>query len=193
MTTATFVPEVVVFNPVSLPSGGEQFTNQSNTDTLRTGADWGGGRLVAGVGGGSGRFGDLIISDNQVRNFYTSELPSELRIKLVRNIRGADQARFMFGNNALNILYKVPNNATALDIPIRTIVPNLVYAATGREVTLVMVDGRILLRDGKLLTADEAAVRQAAQFQASALAQRVAADPVHEGMALLEPMAAGML
>ncbi|MCY3004165.1 MAG: hypothetical protein NTV21_20410 [Planctomycetota bacterium] len=115
----TFVPEVVVFNPVSLPTGGEQFTNQSNTDTLRTGADWGGGRLVAGVGGGSGRFGDLIITDNQVRTFYTSELPSELRIRFVRNIRGADQARLMFGNNALNIVYKVPANATALDIPIR--------------------------------------------------------------------------
>ena len=85
------------------------------------------------------------------------------------------------------------NLLPTLEAPIRNIVPNLVYAATGREVTLVMVDGRILLRDGKLLTADEDAVRHEAQFQASALAQRVAADPVHEGMALLEPMAAGML
>ena len=85
------------------------------------------------------------------------------------------------------------NLLPTLETPIRNIVPNLVYAATGREVTLVMVDGRILLRNGKLLTADEEAVRQEAQFQASALAQRVAADPVHEGMALLEPMAAGML
>ncbi len=88
--------------------------------------------------------------------------------------------------NELNLL-------PTLEAPIRNIVPNLVYAATGREVTLVMVDGRILLRNGKLLTADEKAVRQEAQFQASALAQRVAADPVHQDMALLEPMAAGML
>lgn len=85
------------------------------------------------------------------------------------------------------------NLLPTLEAPIRNIVPNLVYAATGREVTLVMVDGRILLRNGKLLTADEEAVRQEAQFQANALAARVAADPVHEGMALLEPMAAGML
>jgi len=85
------------------------------------------------------------------------------------------------------------NLLPTLEAPIRNIVPNLVYAATGREVTLVMVDGRILLRDGQLLTADEEAVRQEAQTQASALAQRVAADPVHQGMALLEPMAAGML
>ena len=88
--------------------------------------------------------------------------------------------------NELNLL-------PTLETPIRNIVPNLVYAATGREVTLVMVDGRILLRNGKLLTADEEAVRHEAQFQASALAQRVAVDPVHERMALLEPMAAGML
>lgn len=85
------------------------------------------------------------------------------------------------------------NLLPTLEAPIRNIVPNLVYAATGREVTLVMVDGRILLHNGKLLTADEEAVRQEAQFQANALAARVAADPVHEGMALLEPMAAGML
>jgi 5-methylthioadenosine/S-adenosylhomocysteine deaminase len=49
---------------------------------------------------------------------------------------------------ALNLL-------PTLDAPIRNIAPNLVYAANGSEVTLVMVAGRVLLRDGKLLTADE--------------------------------------
>ena len=33
------------------------------------------------------------------------------------------------------------------DEPVRTIVPNLVYAGTGREVRTVMVDGQILMRD----------------------------------------------
>jgi 5-methylthioadenosine/S-adenosylhomocysteine deaminase len=80
-----------------------------------------------------------------------------------------------------------------LEAPIRNIVPNLVYAGTGREVTLVMVDGRVLVRDGKILTADEAFVRAEAQTQATALAQRVAADPIHKGMVLLGPMAQGLL
>ena len=85
------------------------------------------------------------------------------------------------------------NLLPTLEAPIRNIVPNLVYAATGREVTLVMVDGQVLVRNGQVLTADESAVRAEAQAQAADVARRVAADPVHKGMALLEPMAQGML
>ena len=50
-----------------------------------------------------------------------------------------------------------------------------------------------MVRDGEVLVADEAAVRAEAQVQAEAVARRVAADPVHEGMALLEAMEAGQL
>jgi 5-methylthioadenosine/S-adenosylhomocysteine deaminase len=85
------------------------------------------------------------------------------------------------------------NLMPVLEAPIRNIVPNLVYAASGREVTLVMVDGQVLVRAGKIRTADEAAVREEAQMQANEIARRVAADPVHLRMALLEPMAQGML
>ena len=44
-----------------------------------------------------------------------------------------------------------------------------------------MVAGKVLVRDGEVLTADEAAVRAEAQVQAEAVAQRVAADPAHKG------------
>ncbi|MBL7161975.1 MAG: amidohydrolase family protein [Anaerolineales bacterium] len=86
-----------------------------------------------------------------------------------------------------------PNLSPVLDAPIRNIVPNLVYAASGYEVKTVMVAGRILVRDGQVLTADETAVRAEAQSQAEAAAQRVAADPVHKDMALLAAMQAGQL
>jgi 5-methylthioadenosine/S-adenosylhomocysteine deaminase len=86
-----------------------------------------------------------------------------------------------------------PNLSPVLDSPIRNIVPNLVYAATGREVRLVMVAGQVLVRDGVVQTADEATIRATAQERALALAHRVAADPVHKGLALLEPMARGYL
>jgi hypothetical protein len=56
-----------------------------------------------------------------------------------------------------------------------------------------MVGGKVLVRDGVVLTADEEAVRAEAQAQAEAVARRVAADPVHTGMALLEAMEAGWL
>ena len=85
------------------------------------------------------------------------------------------------------------NLSPVLEAPVRNIVPNLVYAASGREVKMVMVAGKILMRDGEVLTADEEAVRAEAQAQAEAVAQCVAADPVHKGMTLLEVMEAGRL
>ncbi len=75
----------------------------------------------------------------------------------------------------------------------RNIVPNLVYAASGHEVKTVMVAGQVLMRDGQILAADESAIRAEAQAQAEAVARRVAADPIHEGMALLAAMEAGQL
>jgi len=85
------------------------------------------------------------------------------------------------------------NLSPVLEAPIRNIVPNLVYAASGHEVKTVMVAGRVLVRDGVVLTADEDAVRAEAQVQAEAVARRVAADPVHKGMALLDAMETGRL
>jgi 5-methylthioadenosine/S-adenosylhomocysteine deaminase len=86
-----------------------------------------------------------------------------------------------------------PNLSPVLEAPIRNIVPNLVYAGTGGEVRLVMVAGRVLVRDGELRSADEAEVRAEAQAQAEDVARRVAADPEHKGMALLDAMEAGRL
>ena len=71
------------------------------------------------------------------------------------------------------------NTLTALTEPVRNIVPNLVYAASGHEVKTVIVAGKVLVRDGVVLAADEDAVRAQAQVQAEALSRRVAADPVH--------------
>jgi 5-methylthioadenosine/S-adenosylhomocysteine deaminase len=85
------------------------------------------------------------------------------------------------------------NLSPVLTEPIRNIVPNLVYAASGHEVKTVIVAGRVLIRDGEVMTADEGAIRAEAQMQAEAVARRVAADPVHNGMALLDAMEAAQL
>ncbi len=85
------------------------------------------------------------------------------------------------------------NLSPVLDAPVRNIVPNLVYSGSGHEVKTVMVAGRILVRDYQVLTADEAAVRAEAQTQAEAIAQAVANDPAHKGLALLEAMQGGRL
>ena len=71
--------------------------------------------------------------------------------------------------------------------------PNLVYAGTGREVKTVLIAGQVLVENGEVLGVDETAVRADAQTHSLALAQRVANDPVHREMILLEAMAAGQL
>lgn len=86
-----------------------------------------------------------------------------------------------------------PNLLPILDAPIRTLVPNLIYAATGAEVRHSLVNGRFLMRDRHILTADEQAIRTDAQQQAEKVAAAVATDPVHRGMKLLEAMDGGML
>lgn len=80
-----------------------------------------------------------------------------------------------------------------LDEPIRTLVPNLVYAGSGREVRLVIVGGRVLMRDGVFLTDGDQAIREQAQLEAQKVARRVAADPLNQELALLKPMAQGYL
>lgn len=86
-----------------------------------------------------------------------------------------------------------PNLLPILSEPVRTIVPNLVYAGTGREVRTVIIAGKTIVQDGEVLTVDGSAIRATVQHQAEQIAQRVLADPVHKSMALLKPMAKGLL
>jgi 5-methylthioadenosine/S-adenosylhomocysteine deaminase len=85
------------------------------------------------------------------------------------------------------------NLSPVLEAPVRNIVPNLVYAASGSEVLTVMVAGEILVRDGIVTTADEATVRAEAQLQGQDVARRVTADPVHRRMTLAAATEAGWL
>ncbi len=85
------------------------------------------------------------------------------------------------------------NLSPVLEEPVRNLVPNLVYAASGHEVTHVMVAGRMVMRDRRILTVDEEEVRGEAQRRAQEVARRVAADPEARNLALLRPMAAGYL
>jgi 5-methylthioadenosine/S-adenosylhomocysteine deaminase len=85
------------------------------------------------------------------------------------------------------------NLSPVLEAPIRNIVPNLVYAASGHEVKTVMVAGNVLVQDAVMLTADEDMVRAEAQIQAETIAGRVNADPIHKDLHLLRMMEAGCL
>jgi 5-methylthioadenosine/S-adenosylhomocysteine deaminase len=86
-----------------------------------------------------------------------------------------------------------PNLCPMLEDPVRNIVPNLVYSASGHEVKTAIVAGRVIMRDRRVLTVDEAAIRSEAQAQAEAISRRVAADPLHEGLVLVGAMRQGRL
>lgn len=49
----------------------------------------------------------------------------------------------------------IPSMQPVFTYPMRNIVPNLVYSARGHEVRLSVVDGKIIMRDGKVLAVDE--------------------------------------
>src|SRR6185503_6439137 len=56
--------------------------------------------------------------------------------------------------------------------PARDVVSALVYSAQPADVRATIIDGRIVMRDGKLLTLDEGTVVDQANREASALATR---------------------
>jgi 5-methylthioadenosine/S-adenosylhomocysteine deaminase len=61
---------------------------------------------------------------------------------------------------------------SAFMTPIHDPVSALVYSALGHETDLVVIDGRVVMRDGAILCVDEASVREQAQRAAAALTGR---------------------
>ncbi|MFT5080325.1 MAG: hypothetical protein ACI84E_000980 [Planctomycetota bacterium] len=62
---ATFSPQFLQFPPVILPGGtGESFDSPLYLDAPNTGAAWGGGALIKGILGGSGKLGPLIVDQD---------------------------------------------------------------------------------------------------------------------------------
>jgi 5-methylthioadenosine/S-adenosylhomocysteine deaminase len=77
--------------------------------------------------------------------------------------------------------------------PIRNIVPNLVYAATGHEVDTVIVAGRILMQERQVLPVSEDLIRAEAQAAADELHRAVLQDHTHGSLALVQAMKRGLL
>jgi hypothetical protein len=75
-STAICTPQTIVLLPTTLPdANGENFENQLNLDSARSGADWGPPaaplRLTRGFGGGSGRLGELVIQNQEIVTLNT--------------------------------------------------------------------------------------------------------------------------
>jgi 5-methylthioadenosine/S-adenosylhomocysteine deaminase len=68
------------------------------------------------------------------------------------------------------------STAPAVDSPLHTAVPNLVYSTTGREIRDVFVAGKSVVRDGSFVDADPEEVVAEANGRARALYERASED-----------------
>ena len=68
---------------------------------------------------------------------------------IVVSLEPGKQADFI----AIDLNY--PSMLPVYTYPMRNIVPNLVYSARGQEVALSVVNGRVIMKDQKILTIDE--------------------------------------
>jgi len=71
---------------------------------------------------------------------------------------------------------RTPQTTPILSSPVQNIVPNLVYSASGYEVETVIVDGRIIMENRKILTANEKRVIEEAQRAAQRIVRKAAAE-----------------
>jgi 1,4-alpha-glucan branching enzyme len=66
----------------------------------------------------------------------------------------------------------VINMTPVLISPLVNIIPNMILTATGEEVETVIIDGKIVMEERKVLTADEKSVMAEAQDQAQKAAEK---------------------
>ncbi|SDR27144.1 amidohydrolase family protein [Natronobacterium texcoconense] len=69
-----------------------------------------------------------------------------------------------------------PSVAPTVSEPLHTAVPNLVYGGSGSVVETVVVDGEVVLEDGRLQTADEDEILETATERATVVFERASDD-----------------
>jgi 5-methylthioadenosine/S-adenosylhomocysteine deaminase len=88
---------------------------------------------------------------------------------------------------------KRPQMTPILSTPIRNVVPNLVYSARGSEVDTVIVDGRIIMKNRKILTIREEKAIEEAQRAAERIASKAAQDYYEAAPLLVRNAKEGLL
>ena len=66
-----------------------------------------------------------------------------------------------------------PSMQPVLTFPIRNIIPNLVYSAKGNEVDMVIIDGRVVVENKKIMTVDEKKIIEDANESAKGFCKKI--------------------
>jgi len=88
---------------------------------------------------------------------------------------------------------KVPHLTPVVSTPVRNVAPNIVYSARGDEVETVIVDGKVLMENRKVLTMDEERVIEEAQKAAEEVTSKAAEDYYKADSLLAKTMKKGLL
>jgi 5-methylthioadenosine/S-adenosylhomocysteine deaminase len=84
-----------------------------------------------------------------------------------------------------------PNLRPIVEDPIRTVVPNLVYSGNGKEVEMVIVDGKVIMEDRNVLTVDEEEIIKNAQAKANDMAKKATPGLIRSEATILSMMEKG--
>lgn len=88
---------------------------------------------------------------------------------------------------------KVPHMIPVISTPVRNVAPNIVYSARGDEVETVIVDGRVVMDDRRVLTMDEERIIEEAQKAAEEVTSRATEDYYRADSLLARAMKRGLL
>ena len=138
---------------------------------------------------------------NKIRNRDPKVMPAweVLRMATIEGARaiglGDQIGSLEIGKQADFILLDLSaaNLSPIIEFPVRNIVPNLVYAATGKEVHTVVVAGIILVKDHQPLTLNVDKISSEVQQNAERIAHAVRQDPSHHSLHLMSAMQNGQL
>ena len=88
---------------------------------------------------------------------------------------------------------KVPHLTPVVSTPVRNVAPNIVYSARGDEVETVIVDGKVLMENRRVLTMNEEHVIEEAQKAAEEVTSKAAEDYYKADSLLARTMKKGLL
>jgi 5-methylthioadenosine/S-adenosylhomocysteine deaminase len=120
-----------------------------------------------------------ILNKVKTRNPATFTAAKALRLATIESAKaiGLDHeiGSLSEGKKAdlLIIDLEVPSMSPIITSPIRNIVPNLVYSASGSELESVMIDGKFIMKNRTILTVDEKQAIQELQKSAEQISKKV--------------------
>ncbi len=129
-----------------------------------------------------------VLNAGQVLQFATSKAAEALNISdKVGSIAPGKEADLIF------IDLKSPALTPVINSPLRNLVPNLVYSASGQEVESVMISGEFVVKDHKFLPANEEQIINKANQEAKRLMAKVDRDWLKEKSPLYKLQEKGYL